>query len=602
MFFFIHISLIKVFIRRTCRGQGSRNHGSSTDSAQGGSTNPVGVKSLQGHMRCIPSQYITQRSNDSMDIYVLQRQGYSSDDEAQYRQFMYKQWKNKQKNLIAELNERSTHRSPARDAEKETTNLVRAYGANVTSVWKPDSNSNARDEDDAFEVDTFAVLGRALFNDHPHLNYDDFLNGGGIIDGSNIWSNRRVPDNRTQPAAAAACDRFIWHQAREDGANSAAHEPQPGRRDKSDDIVASTSAFGGARARNKNPSRKKTDECPTKPGKTRAETSETVERRETVSGSSTRKQKPQRPSSAVPENVSTTSEMTSAKAPTSCADKKGGNKTSRNKCSSRKDSGIKQKRVRRKHDETGDSSQTTTVGDSSTPTATLDCSTPTATLKSPRTARRRQEGAKTTSDITFSGTSVTFELTDTPSCHSSVSMTSSMASDIINREMENLDLLSGSSSAESTLSDVLRGLDVRAVIANANKFGRRHLTNGDFDKWLDVGTKLAFLQNDDPAFAPDAASTTSCSWMPTTTIQSASASALLPGRTRLPGNRAKRACAAIDDLYAKKRSKGTSTTYDIDSLPYSHGYSDWSTSSLLATSQLISQSDTSVSSSLWSRT
>lgn len=118
--------------------------------------------------------------------------------------------------------------------------------------------------------------------------------------------------------------------------------------------------------------------------------------------------------SAVPENVSTTSEMTSAKAPTSCADKKGGNKTSRNKCSSRKDSGIKQKRVRRKHDETGDSSQTTTVGDSSTPTATLDCSTPTATLKSPRTARRRQEGAKTTSDITFSGTSVTFELTDTP--------------------------------------------------------------------------------------------------------------------------------------------------------------------------------------------
>lgn len=73
-------------------------------------------------------------------------------------------------------------------------------------------------------------------------------------------------------------------------------------------------------------------------------------------------------------------------------------------------------------------------------------------------------------------------------------MTSSMASDIINREMENLDLLSGSSSAESTLSDVLRGLDVRAVIANANKFGRRHLTNGDFDKWLDVGTKLAFLQ------------------------------------------------------------------------------------------------------------
>ena len=70
-----------------------------------------------------------------------------------------------------------------------------------------------------------------------------------------------------------------------------------------------------------------------------------------------------------------------------------------------------------------------------------------------------------------------------------------MASDIINREMENLDLLSGgSSSAESTLSDVLRALDMRTVIANANKFGRRHLTNGDFDKWLDVGRKLTFLQ------------------------------------------------------------------------------------------------------------
>ena len=74
-------------------------------------------------------------------------------------------------------------------------------------------------------------------------------------------------------------------------------------------------------------------------------------------------------------------------------------------------------------------------------------------------------------------------------------MTSSMASDIINREMENLDLLSGSSSsAESTLSDVLRALDMRTVVANAKKFGRRHLTNGDFDKWLDVGRKQTFLQ------------------------------------------------------------------------------------------------------------
>jgi len=67
-----------------------------------------------------------------------------------------------------------------------------------------------------------------------------------------------------------------------------------------------------------------------------------------------------------------------------------------------------------------------------------------------------------------------------------------MASDIINREMESLDLLSGSSSAESSVSDMQLGLDVRAVLATANKFGRRHLPS--FDKWLDVSTKLAVLQ------------------------------------------------------------------------------------------------------------
>ncbi|KAK2192388.1 hypothetical protein NP493_30g01014 [Ridgeia piscesae] len=50
--------------------QDSRSYISSPDPAQGGSTNPVGVKSLQGHMGC--TQYMSQRNNDTMDIYMLQ--------------------------------------------------------------------------------------------------------------------------------------------------------------------------------------------------------------------------------------------------------------------------------------------------------------------------------------------------------------------------------------------------------------------------------------------------------------------------------------------------------------------------------------------------
>ena len=114
--------------------------------------------------------------------------------------------------------------------------------------------------------------------------------------------------------------------------------------------------------------------------------------------------------------------------------------------------------------------------------------------------------------------------------------------------------------------------------------------------WFEMIRRVFLRQSDDPAF--DTA--TSISWGPTTT-QSASASVLLGGRTKFPGTRAKRACAAVDDLCAKKRSRGASTTCDVASLSFSPDYSDWSTDRLMATTQLVSQSDTSVGSSMWSR-
>jgi len=85
---------------------------------------------------------------------------------------------------------------------------------------KHDSNSNARDKDDAFQLNTFAVLGRTLFNDHPHLNYDDFLGRGGKIGENEVRSNRPEPDNRTGA-------RFIWRPAHQNEANAGTHDTQP---------------------------------------------------------------------------------------------------------------------------------------------------------------------------------------------------------------------------------------------------------------------------------------------------------------------------------------------------------------------------------------
>ena len=153
----------------------------------------------------------------SVWVVNIQRQGYSSDDEAQYRQFMYKQWKNKQKTLVAELNDRSTQpTSTTSGADKEATNLAQASGTIVANVSKQDSNTNIRDGDNTSGVRKFPCLGRVL------LNHDNFANGEDKTSGNNARCNRDGTDNRTQTVQSR--DPLIWRQARQGGSDVAIHD------------------------------------------------------------------------------------------------------------------------------------------------------------------------------------------------------------------------------------------------------------------------------------------------------------------------------------------------------------------------------------------
>ena len=124
---------------------------------------------------------------------------------------MYKQWKNKQKTLVAELNDRTTQPTSTTGGAEETTNLAQAHG---TKVAKQGSNSNTRVGDDtSYGVRKFPGLERVL------LNHGSVANGEDKPSGNNARSNRDGTDNRAQTMLSS--EPFVWPQARQGGSDIA---------------------------------------------------------------------------------------------------------------------------------------------------------------------------------------------------------------------------------------------------------------------------------------------------------------------------------------------------------------------------------------------